>query len=121
MTGAPGDLDAPQPTPPSGQSGTARLTQKGGPQFSDDVMLAKAVPYVQIRGISNLFVNEITSDREVRTNSTVRRGQAAVVIHNLLPHSAAADGRQEGQFSQGLFTGSGVRYNNGWSIERVVH
>jgi hypothetical protein len=108
-----------------GQSGTARLGQKGRDlKFSDDVMLGdKRYPYVQIRGDFNLFVNEITSDRAGSDEfQRFAETKVAVVIqHTCFPTPLPLMGVKKGQFTQDYSPILEFRYNNGWTIERVVH
>lgn len=108
-----------------GQTGTARVTQKGQDlKFSDDVMLGdKRYPYVQIRGDFNLFVNEITSDRagSGEFQRFVETKVAVVIQHTCFPTPLPLMGVRKGQFSQDYSPVLEFRYNNGWSIEGVVH
>jgi len=108
-----------------GQSGTARLTQKGRDlKFSDDVMLGdKRYPYVQIRGDFSLFVNEITSDKggSDEFQRFVETKVAVVMQHTCFPNPLPLMGVKKGQFTQDYSPILEFRYNNGWTIERVVH
>jgi hypothetical protein len=108
-----------------GQSGTARVTQKGQDlKFSDDVMIGdKRYPYVQIRGDFNLFVNEITNDKAGPDEFTrfVETKVAVVIPHSCFPTPLPLMGVRKGQFSQDYSPILEFRYNNGWSIEKVVH
>jgi hypothetical protein len=117
--------DPPSPPLLPGQSGTAHLTQMGRDlKFSDDVMLGdKRYPYVQIRGDFNLFVNEITSDRggSDEFQRFVETKLAVVIQHTCFPTPLPLMGVRKGQFSQDYSPVLEFRYNNGWSIERVVH
>lgn len=108
-----------------GQSGTARVTQKGQElKFSDDVMIGdKRYPYVQIRGDFSLHVNEITSDR---AGSDEFQRFVETKIGVVIPHSCFTTplplmGVRKGQFSQDYSPILEFRYNNGWSIEKIVH
>ena len=117
--------DPPAPALLPGEKGTARVTQKGQAlKFSDDVMLGdKRYPYVQIRGDFNLFVNEITSDRggSDEFQRFVETKLAVVIQHTCFPTPLALMGVRKGQFTQDYSPVLEFRYNNGWSIERVVH
>ena len=117
--------EAPNPPLLPGQSGIARLTQKGRDlKFSDDVMLGeKRYPYVQIRGDFSVFVNEITSDRggSDEFQRFVETKVGASIQHTCFPNPLPIMGVKKGQFSQDYSPVLEFRYNNGWSIERVVH
>jgi hypothetical protein len=108
-----------------GERGTARVTQKGqGLKFSDDVMLGeKRYPYVQVRGDFNMFVNEITSDHggADEFQRFVEAKVAVVIQHTCFPIPLPLMGVRKGEFSQDYSPVLEFRYNNGWSIERVVH
>jgi len=108
-----------------GQPGTGRLTQKGRDlKFSDDVMLGdKRYPYVQVRGDFSLFVNEITSDRAGADEFTrfVETKLAVVIPHSCFPNPLPLMGVKKGQFTQDYSPILQFRYNNGWTIESIVH
>jgi hypothetical protein len=108
-----------------GMTGTAHVTKQGQDlKFSDDVMLGdKRYPYVQVRGDFNLFVNEITSDRggSDEFQRFVETKLAVVIQHTCFPTPLPLMGVRKGQFSQDYSPVLEFRYNNGWSIERVVH
>jgi hypothetical protein len=114
-----------QPLGLAGQTGTARVTPKGQElKFSDDVMIGdKRYPYVQIRGDFNLLVNEIVSDRggSDEFQRFVETKLAVVIQHTCFPTPLPLMGVKKGQFSQDYLPVLEFRYNNGWSIERVVH
>jgi len=114
-----------QPVGLPGQIASARLTQKGRDlKFSDDVSIGvKRYPYVQVRGDFNLAVNEISSDKEGPEEFTrlVETKLAVVIPHMCFPNPLPLMGVRKGQFSQDTSPVLFFRYNNGWSIEKVVH
>jgi hypothetical protein len=115
------------PSPPllPGQSGIARLTQKGRDlKFSDDVLLGeKRYPYVQVRGDLSLHNTEITNDKAGPDEFTrfVEAKIGVIIPHSCFPTALPMMGVRKGQFSQDYSPILEFRYNNGWSIERVVH
>jgi hypothetical protein len=114
-----------QPIGLPGQTATARVTQKGHDlKFSDDVSIGdKRYPYVQVRGDFSLFVNEITNDRAGPDDFTkfVETKVAVVIPHSCFTVPLPMMGVRKGQFTQDFSPVLEFHYNNGWSIDKIVH
>jgi hypothetical protein len=108
-----------------GQTGTARLTQKGRDlKFSDDVMIGdKRYPYVQVRGDLSLGVLEITNDKAGSDEFTrlVEAKLGVLIPYSCFPNPLTIMGVRKGQFTQDASPILEFRYNNGWSVEKIVH
>jgi len=116
------------PTTPiglAGQTGVARLTQKGRDlKFSDDVSIGDMrYPYVQVRGDLSISVTEITSDRDGPEQFTklVETKMGVNIPNTCFPNPLPIMGVRKGKFTQDYSPVLFFRYNNGWSIDRVFH
>lgn len=109
----------------SGHRQIARLTQKGRDlKFSDDVSIGEMrSPYVQIRGDFNLFVIEITNDRDGPEPLTrlVETKVAAIIQHTCFPNPLPIMGVRKGNFTQDYSPILLFRYTNGWQLESFRH
>ena len=116
--------DAPMETGQRGHQ-VARLKQAGRDlKFSDDVSIGDMNrPYVQIRGDVNLAANDITSDREGSEPQTrlVIAKVGIPVQHKCFGDPLPLMGVKKGDFKQDVFPVLFFRYNNGWTMERIVH
>jgi len=108
-----------------GQTATARVTSKGNAlKFSDDVILGdRRFPYVQIRGDFSLAVNDISNDKAGPEEFTrlVETKVAAIITHSCFQTPLPIMGVRKGQFTQDYAPIFLFRYNNGWSIDKIVH
>jgi hypothetical protein len=114
-----------QPMGLPGQIGTARLTQKGRDlKFSDDVSVGdKRYPYVQVNGDFNMKVIDIVADKDGpdQFSRLVETHVGVLIQHTCFLTALPLMGVRKGQFTQDYSPVLFFRYNNGWSIEKVVH
>ncbi len=121
------DLWLPQSRPilVNGQTATSTLTQKGRDlKFSDDVMIGeKRYPYVQIRGDFNMKSIDISSDRAGPQQQTrlVEVKLGVIIPHSCFTQPLPVMGVRKGEFTQDYLPVLLFRYDNGWSIDRIVH
>lgn len=103
----------------------ARLRQAGRDlKFADDVSIGDMPrPYVQIRGDFNLAVNEISSDKAgPEPNTRLVTAKLGVPIqHSCFGDPLPLMGVRKGNFTQDVSPVLFFRYNNAWTLERVVH
>lgn len=109
----------------SGQTATSSLTQAGrNLKFSDDVIIGeKHYPYVQVRGDFNMKVIEISSDHAGPDQDTrlVDTKLGVIIAHSCFPQPLPMMGVRKGEFTQDYVPVLQLRYNNGWSIDKIVH
>ena len=109
----------------SGQTATAALTQKGRDlKFSDDVSLGdKRYPYVQIRGDFNMKSMNISSDHAGPQQQTrlVEAKLGVIINHSCFTDPLPVMGVRKGEFTQDYLPVLLFRYDNGWSIDKIVH
>lgn len=117
-----------QPPPLKGLPGeraTARLADKARRlNFSDDVIIGEMrQPYAQIRGDFNLVAMDIKSDRDGPQQGTkiveVRLG--VKMDDACFPNPLPMMGVRKGNFTQDYNPVLLFRYDNGWTLDRIMH
>ncbi|HUA82891.1 MAG TPA: hypothetical protein VMB85_03465 [Bryobacteraceae bacterium] len=103
----------------------ARLKQAGRDlKFGDDVSIGDmGRPYVQIRGEFNLNALDITSDKDgPEPNTRLVTAKVGVTInHRCFPEPLLLEGVRHGNFVQDQWPVFLFRFNNGWTMDRIVH
>ncbi len=103
----------------------ARLKSAGRDlKFGDDVYIGDmSRPYVQIRGEFNLNVIDITSDKDGPEPDTrlVTAKVGVTIPHKCFPGPLILEGVHHGNFVQDESPVFLFRFNNGWTMERIVH
>lgn len=103
----------------------ARLKQAGRDLgFADDVSIGDmGKPYAQVRGDFNLSVLDISSDKngpEPDTRLVVSR-VAVPIRHMCFGDPLPLMGIRKGNFTQDVPPVLLFRFNNSWTLERIVH
>ena len=113
------------PPADAGGHSVARLKAAGrNLKFSDDVSLGDMKsPYVQVRGDFTLSVISVQSDREgpVQGSKLVDVRLGVPVSHTCFPDPLPMMGVHKGNFSQDDPPELLFKFNNGWTIEKIVH